>query len=404
MHEFMDVERPHRSGALAGIRVLDFSRILAGPYSSLLLADLGASVTKVERPGRGDDTRHWGPPFLEHRPEISTYFASLNRDKRSITLDLASEEGRELTERLVAQADVVIENFRPGVAEELGLSRTRLARANPAVVTCSISGFDRSGPNSRYPGTEIVVEAMSGLMHVTGNPEGEPARFGIAMVDIATGLTAAVRIVAALLNARETGEGSHIDCSLYGSAIAALGTLITSYTTSGHEPQRWGSHHPTVVPYGGFQAADGWFVTGVINDERWPAFCEAIELQELQSEARFATNALRVENRVDLERRISRQCSSRSARYWLERLQNAGLLAAPIRTVGEAVSDPATSAMRIFKEIEGQDGVLSPRLDGVAGTGKEPAHVPDLGEHTDEVLAELFARASDRWESDADSG
>jgi crotonobetainyl-CoA:carnitine CoA-transferase CaiB-like acyl-CoA transferase len=387
-------ERP-----LAGTRVLDFSRILAGPYCSLLLADLGAAVTKVERPGRGDDTRHWGPPFLNGRPQVSTYFAALNRDKRSIAVDLASPHGREVLARLASRADVVIENFRPGVREQLGLTHEQLEIVNPAIVTCSISGFDRSGPYAAYPGTEIVVEAMSGLMGITGSPNGDPVRFGVAMVDIATGLTAAIRIVAALLEARDRGQGCHVDCSLYASAMAALGTLVTTHTATGEEPRRWGSHHPAVVPYGAFRAADGYLVTGVINDDRWPDFCDALELPGLSDRPEFRTNALRGENRLELERLIGEQCSLHPVRYWLERLRRAGLLAAPVRSVGEAVRDPATRAMSIFQEIEGQPGVVSPRLDGVAGVETGPAHVPDLGEHTEQVLAELTELTTSRTEA-----
>jgi crotonobetainyl-CoA:carnitine CoA-transferase CaiB-like acyl-CoA transferase len=374
---------------LSGARVLDFSRVLSGPYCSLLLSDLGADVIKVERPGSGDDTRHWGPPFLDGRPAVSTYFASLNRGKRSVAVDLATDAGRGAIYGLIPEVDIVLENFRPGVAEDLGLGHDRLSELNPAIVSCSISGYGRYGPYATFAGTEIVVEAMSGLMEITGEPEGPPVRFGIAMVDISTGLTAAGRILAALLEARRTGRGAHIDCSLYAAAIAALGTLITSYTATGAEPRRLGSHHPTVAPYGGFATSDGYLVTGVINDDRWPAFCDAIELPELTSRAEFATNAARVANRAALESVIDAQCSRRPLEYWLERLRSHGLLAAPIRTVGEAVDDPATRQMGLFVELEGHPGILSPKLDGDPAPTNS-AHVPDLGEHTDEVLAGLL--------------
>lgn len=373
---------------LDGVLVLDFTRLLSGPYCSLLLADLGADVIKVERPERGDDTRHWGPPFLDGRESVSTYFASLNRGKRSVVLDLHTRDGREAVGRLAAESDVVIENFRPGVAEDLGLDHARLVGLNPAIVTCGISGYGASGPYADFPGTEIVVEAMSGLMDVTGPSAGDPVRFGIAMIDIATGLTAATRIVAALLAARQTSRGTHIECSLYASALASLGTLITSFTATGVEPRRWGSHHPAIVPYGGYPAADGHLVTGVINDAMWPAFCEAIELPELATRPEYATNAARVANRDALERTIAEQCAHEPVDHWLARLRRAGLLAAPIRGVGEAVVDPATRAMDLFVELDGYPGVLSPRLDGVA-SGSRTQRVPELGEHTDEVLAEL---------------
>lgn len=391
------------SGPLDGVRVLDFTRILSGPYCSLLLSDLGADVIKVERPGTGDDTRHWGPPFLAGPEPISTYFASLNRGKRSITLDLRDDAGQELVTQLAKKVDVVIENFRPGVAEELGLGHKRLAAINPAIVTCSISGYGRSGPYAAFAGTEIVVEAMSGLMEITGPADGDPARFGIAMIDIATGLTAATRITASLLEARASGVGAHVDCSLYASAIASLGTLITSFTATGIEPRRWGSHHPTVAPYGGFPASDGHLVTGVISDARWLAFCDAMEVPELASRAEFATNALRVANRESLERAIAASSIRRPLAHWVERLRGSGLLAAPIRTVGEAVTDPVTRAMDLFVELEGHDGVVSPKLDGVASPGARQ-RVPKLGEDTDEVVAELAGAAPNRARTAPRSG
>jgi len=381
------------SRPLEGVRVLDFTRILSGPYCSLLLSDLGADVIKVERPRVGDDTRHWGPPYLDEEAAVSTYFAALNRGKRSIALDLAGEEGRELLDRLVARVDVVIENFRPEVAEQLGLAHERLAGINPAIVTCSVSGYGRTGPYAGLAGTEIVVEAMSGLMDVTGPADGEPVRMGIAMVDIATGLTAATRIVAALLHARESGVGAAVDVSLYATAVGALGTLVANYSATGDQPRRWGSHHPTICPYGGFPCADGHLITGVINDARWRAFCEAIELPALADRDDLATNALRVANRAELEAAIAAQTRTRPVAHWVGRLQGAGLLAAPIRTVGEAVEDPATRQMGLFVEVEGHPGVLSPRLDGVAHDGA-PQAVPRIGEHQDEVLAELLQDVS----------
>lgn len=374
---------------LEGVRVLDFTRILSGPYCTLLLSDLGADVIKVERPGVGDDTRHWGPPYLDEQAAVSTYFAAMNRGKRSIELDLAGEQGRALLDRLVAEVDVVIENFRPEAAEQLGLSHERLAAINPAIVTCSVSGYGRTGPYAGLAGTEIVVEAMSGLMDITGPAEGEPVRMGIAMVDIATGLTAATRITAALLQARSSGVGASVDVSLYGTAIGALGTLVTNYSATGEQPRRWGSHHPTIAPYGGFACADGHLITGVINDARWRPFCVAIELPALADRPEFATNALRVGHREELEAAIAAQTATRPVAHWLERLQSAGLLAAPIRRVGDAVDDPVTREMGLFVEIEGHPGVLSPRLDGVAHEGG-PQAVPRLGEHQDAVLAELL--------------
>lgn len=309
---------------LSGVRVLDFTRILSGPYCSLLLSDLGAEVVKVERAPHGDDTRSWGPPFLEEEHGISTYFAALNRGKRSISLDLTNPEGRQLLEGIIPNVDVVIENFRPGTAEKLGLDHDSLSALNPAIVSCSVSGYGSSGPYASYPGTEIVVEGMSGLMEVTGPPDGDPVRFGIAMVDIATGLTASTRTVAALLQARATGRGCHVECSLYGTALAALGTLITSYSATKSEPGRWGSRHPSICPYGGFPTADGHLITGTINDEMWPKLCEALHLNSLAERRELATNAGRLEHREEVEQAIGDQCATRPTDYWLERLREVG--------------------------------------------------------------------------------
>jgi crotonobetainyl-CoA:carnitine CoA-transferase CaiB-like acyl-CoA transferase len=371
------------------VRVLDFTRILSGPYCSLLLADLGADVIKVERADRGDDTRAWGPPFIDSEQAISTYFASLNRSKRSIAVDFRSEEDRGLISRLIGGVDVVLENFRPGTAASIGLDYATLHALNPRLVLASISGWGQEGEYSELPGTEIVVEAMSGLMSVTGGAGAEPVRMGIAMVDIATGLTVATRVVAALLQARASGEGSYVDCSLYAVAVGVLGTLITSYSATGVEPGRLGSHHPTICPYGGFPASDGYLITGVINDPQWPVFCEAMELPELRGDAALETNAGRVVNRVRVEAAIAGRSAERPVAYWLERLRARELLAAPVRTVGQAVQDPATQALGLLVEFAGHPGLVSPRLDGVPHDGSEQ-RVPALGEDTAAVIEELL--------------
>lgn len=377
------------SAPLSGVRVLDFTRILSGPYCSLLLSDLGADVIKVERADRGDDTRGWGPPFLDDEARISTYFGSLNRGKRSLAVDYRSEADLALVKQLITRVDVVIENFRPTAAAALGLDYATLHALNPKLVVASISGFGTEGAYSDLPGTEIVVEAMSGLMEVTGTEGAEPVRLGIAMVDIATGVTAATRIVAALWEATRTGQGSWIACSLYATAVATLGTLITSYTATGIEPTRRGSHHPTICPYGGFPAADGFLITGVINDAQWLVFCEAMGLPELSANPALATNGARVTHRAEVESVIAERTRLRPVDHWLARLRERELLAAPIRTVGEAVNDPVTQAMDLLVAIAGHPTAVSPKLDGVPSPGAEQ-RVPRLGEHTEAVIAELL--------------
>jgi crotonobetainyl-CoA:carnitine CoA-transferase CaiB-like acyl-CoA transferase len=369
---------------LAGITVLDFTRILSGPYCTLLLADLGAKVIKVEMPDHGDETRSWGPPFLDDG--TSAYFAALNRGKKSVALDLQSQAARDAVREMAKTADVIVENFRPGVAERLGIDHATLSSVNPALVSCSISGFGSGGAYADLPGTEIVVEAMSGLMETTGPVDGPPVRFGPAMIDIATGLTAAVRIVSALLEATQSGKGAHLECSLYSTALSAMGTLIAGYTVDGTEPTRWGSHHPSIVPYGGFPTCDGQIITGAISDRTWEEFAGVLGLDVAPE---WATNAGRVENRVDVERAVSEVTQTRSTEHWVEVLRDNGLLAAPIRTIGEALKDPATRDMNIFVEIEQQPGVLSPRLDGVPNTTPRLQAVPSVGEHTAEILGAL---------------
>lgn len=372
---------------LAGVRVLDFTRILSGPYCTLLLADMGAQVIKIESRD-GDDTRGWGPPFLDAEATTSAYFGALNRGKKSVVLDLRSPSVQPVLRRLCETVDIIVENFRPGVAERLGLSWPELRRANPRLVFCSISGFGHDGAYAELPATEIVVEGMSGLMEITGPEDGEPVRFGIAMTDIATGLTASTRIVAALMHARQTGEGSHVHCSLYATALAALGTSVAAYSATGVEPRRWGSHHPSIVPYGGFPTADGRLITGVVSDATWPAFCDALGLDELAADERYRTNAGRVAHRVELLETLARRCKEEPTAHWVERLSRRGLLAAPIRTVGQAVNDPATRSMGVLVGLEGYPGVYATRIDGMpAQPPSEP--VPLLGEHTHEVLMEL---------------
>jgi crotonobetainyl-CoA:carnitine CoA-transferase CaiB-like acyl-CoA transferase len=372
---------------LAGVRVLDFTRILSGPYCTLLLADMGAEVIKVESQ-HGDDTRGWGPPFLDDERTLSAYFGALNRGKKSVVLDLRSSRARDVLRRLCAEVDIVVENFRPGAAERLGLSWPELRGANPALVFCSISGFGQSGAYADLPATEIIVEGMSGLMQITGPEDGEPVRFGIAMTDIATGLTASTRILAALMNARETGVGSHVQCSLYGTALSVLGTSVAAFSASGVEPRRWGSHHPSIVPYGSFPTADGWLITGVVSDTAWPGFCDAFGLESLAHDERFRSNAERVANRGELTETLSRRSLEMPTAHWVERLSSLGLLAAPIRTVGEAVNDPVTQEMGLFVGLDGFPDVLATRTDGTpALVTSEP--VPRLGEHTWQVLTEL---------------
>ncbi len=364
--------------------------MLAGPYCTLLLADLGADVIKVERIDGGDETRAWGPPFLDATGEIATYFAALNRGKRSLAVDLNQRSGRDLVGDLGARCDVVVENFRPGVAARLGIDHDTLAAKNPTIVSCSINGFGSSGPFAELAATEIVVEALSGLMEITGTIDGPPVRFGVAMVDIATGLTASTKILAALMRARSNGTGTHLEVPLYSVAIAALGTSIAAYTATGVEPNRWGSHHPSICPYGGFPTADGFLITGVISDDAWPQFCEALQLPELATDPDLATNAQRVARRQAVEARIGAQTALQSIEYWLERLHQRRLLGAPVRGVGQAVGDELMKSMGLLHPLERYPQVMVPGLDGATAA----AWVPQLGEHSAQILSELLGHGT----------
>jgi formyl-CoA transferase/CoA:oxalate CoA-transferase len=382
---------------LHGVRVLDFTRILSGPYCTLLLAELGAEVIKVERIDGGDETRAWGPPFIDEQESASAYFAALNRGKQSLSIDISHPLGQQTIARLARHSDVVIENFRPGVAERLGLDHPKLTALNPRIVTCSISGFGGEGPYAGLPGTEIVAEAMAGQMSVTGSRDGEPARFGIAMTDITTGLTASTRIVAALMRARESGAGSHIDVSLYATAVGTLGTLVASASLTGEEPTRWGSHHPTIVPYGGFPTSDGDIVTGVIGDKPWPKFCAVIGCTELLDDPALATNPGRVRQRERVESAVAAATSRRTTAELTTALRDSGLLAAPIRTVNEMLADPATAELGLLDPLPELPALLTAKISGDPD-GRYGQRVPGLGEHNSTILSEVAQLTSEEIE------
>ncbi|HWP35338.1 MAG TPA: CoA transferase, partial [Thermodesulfobacteriota bacterium] len=313
---------------LAGIRILDFTRVLAGPYCTMLLGDLGADVVKVEPPGGGDETRSWGPPFVRGE---SAYFLAVNRNKRSLVLDLAHPEARAAVERLVASADVLVENFRPGVAERLGLSAARLTARYPQLVYCAISAFGQGSPGSERPGYDLLIQAESGLMSVTGEPDGPPVKVGVAIADLVTGLHAALAIVAAIAaRPARGGRGGVIDVSLYDCTLALLSTLVTSYLATGRVPGRWGSAHPQIVPYQAFAASDGYLVVCVTNDKFWRALCTCLERPDLADDPHFATNAGRVAARERLVAELAACFARRPVAEWLARLAAAGVPAGPI--------------------------------------------------------------------------
>src|SRR4051794_9954447 len=318
---------------LAGVRVLDASRVLAGPFCGQLLGDLGAEVVKVERPGSGDETRAWGPPFTggEGRARLSAYYLSCNRNKRGLTLDLARPEGISLFYDLARQSDVVLENFRADSADRLGLSPDRLLAVNPRLVICSISGFGRTGPWRDLPGYDFAIQALSGLMSITGPVEGPPCKAGVAVTDVLTGLNAAVAVLACLHARQGSGHGYAIDLGLLDCALAAQVNVAQAYLTSGVVPPRQGNAHLQIVPYQLFASADGWLVLAVGNDGQWQRFCRAVGRDDLAADARFATNPLRVELRNEVVPKVAALLKAHPTAEWERRLTEATVPHAVVR-------------------------------------------------------------------------
>ena len=320
--------------ALAPLRVVDFSRILAGPFATMMLADLGAEVIKVERPGSGDDTRTWGPPFDE--AGSATYFQSVNRNKRSVALDLADAADLERALELIAGADVVVENFRPGVMDRLGLGYESARRANPALIYCSITGFG-SGPGAALPGYDLLLQALGGLMSITGDPEGEPQKVGVALVDVLAGLFATVGILAAVRHREQSGgEGQLVEVDLLSSLLAALVNQASGYTLAGVVPTRMGNAHPSIAPYELFRAADGELVLAVGNDRQFASLCDVLGAPELAADERFASNAARVNAREELRALLERRLAARDAGEWVEELTGRGVPAGTVNDVAAA--------------------------------------------------------------------
>ena len=375
------------------LRVLDFTRVLAGPVCSMLLGDYGAEVLKIERPGRGDDTRHWGPPWVGRgAARMSAYFLCVNRNKRSLTLNLKDEEGRGLARRLALQSDVLIENFRVGQMAAMGLDYETLAEGHAGLVYCSISGYGQSGPRAGEPGYDSVIQAQSGLMAISGEREGAPVKVGVALSDVITGLYATSAIQAALLQRERSGRGQHIDIALLDAQLAALVNIASNALVSGAEPGRYGNAHSSIVPYQVFDAADRPFALAVGNDRQFARLCRIVGRQELADDPRFANNPARVQHREALIPQLQGAFRSAPAQHWIDELLEAGVPAGPINRVGEALRDPQVQARGLVQEVTLADGTLAPLLGPVAQLSETPASIrhapPALGQHTEEVLRE----------------
>jgi crotonobetainyl-CoA:carnitine CoA-transferase CaiB-like acyl-CoA transferase len=377
------------SASLSGVRVLDLSRVLSGPFATMTLADLGADVIKVESPS-GDDTRAWGPP---HQGDQSAYFLSVNRNKRSVTLDLKSNEGRAVARALADQADVIVENFRPGTAARLGLGYDEVFRTNPGVVYASISGYGQTGPDAHRAGYDAIAQGRSGLMSITGEPDGIPVRVGISPSDLTAGMWALVGTLAALYRRQRTGVGQWVDISLLDGQVSWLTYVASGYFATGKVPQRHGSAHPSIAPYQGFPTSDGNLMLAIGNESLWKRFVKAVSLDGLEIDPRFALNSDRVRNRDELVTILRTQLVTRSTAEWVTTFDEAGVPAGPISTIDEVMVDPQLLAREMVIEAEHPTaGTVKMmgcpvRLSGSRNTIPFPP--PLLGQHTAEVLAAL---------------
>ena len=380
-----------------GVRVLDLSRMLAGPYGSMLLADMGASVIKIEELGGGDPMRAMGPPFLPD--DESAYFLAVNRNKKSVALDLTKPAGRDVFLDLVAQADVVWENFRPGVMDRLGLGYAALSSVNPGVVMCSISGYGQDGPYRDWPAFDLALQAMGGAMSITGEVGSQPVRMGLPMGDLAGGLFAALSAAGALLRRARTGRGAHVDLSLLDCQVSLLSYLAQYFWTDGVVPRPMGSAHTSVVPYGAVRTRDGHVIVAVF-ERFWPGFCRAAGHAEWIADPRFATNADRVAHREAVMSLIEATFATRTTAEWLERLQAEGVPAAPIQTVDRVLSDPQVRHRGMVVELEherlGPIPTLGTPIKVAGASAFTVAPPPRLGEHTGEVLATLLKYPDER--------
>ncbi len=383
---------------LHNIRILDITRALAGPYCTMMLGDLGADVIKVERPVSGDETRGWGPPFVGAPygpyPGESAYFIAANRNKRSITVNIQSAEGQEIIRRLAAISDVLVENYRTGELEKMGLGYQDLHKLYPKLIYCSVSGYGRTGPYADRPGYDAVLQAEGGMMSITGPVDGPPSRAGIPIIDITSGMFAATAILAALRARDMTGEGQLVDVSLFDSHVALLTNVASNYLVGGQPPRRLGNAHPNLVPYDAFSARDGWFILGVANEKQWGMLCDMLDRADMKTDDRFASNRARVTNREALVDELNRIFSQRDVDDWLGDLIKAGLPCGPINSIPQVFDHPQAQARDMTMESE------HPTAGTVKLTGfpyklsDTPAEIrlppPLLGQHTEEVLTSLL--------------
>jgi crotonobetainyl-CoA:carnitine CoA-transferase CaiB-like acyl-CoA transferase len=385
-------------GPLKGIRILDLSRVLAGPWATQLLADLGAEVIKVERPGTGDDTRHWGPPFLpgaDGQPSgHATYYFAANRGKKSLTIDLRVPEGCDLVRRLALRSDVLVENFKVDDLARIGLDYASLARLNPGLIYCSITGFGQTGPLRARPGYDLLMQGMGGLMSVTGEPDREPMRVGVALVDVMSGLYASSAILGALYERMRSGAGQHIDLALFDVQLATLANQATAFLATGREPTRAGNSHPSIAPYQLFETSDGSMIVGAGNETQFAALAKAIGEPALAQSEEFSTPARRTRNRDKLIPIIAARLKARTTRSWIEVLEQAGVPCGPVNGVKAAFEEPQAQARQVVRRVKNVDGFDVPLVANPIRYSRSHSQSdvvpPALGQHTEEILSQVL--------------
>jgi crotonobetainyl-CoA:carnitine CoA-transferase CaiB-like acyl-CoA transferase len=377
-------------GALGGIRVIDLSRVLAGPLCTQTLGDLGAKVIKVERPGEGDDTRNWGPPYAG---PLSAYFVGVNRNKQSVTLDLGRDEGRAVLDRLIRSGDVVVDNFRQGTLERWGFDDGWFESNAPRVIRCSITGYGSTGPKADHPGYDFILQAETGLMSITGEPDGESMKLGVAIVDICTGMQATIAILAALEARNRTGLGQRCEVNLHDTGLHLLANVASNFLVSGDEPGRYGNGHPNIVPYRTYAAADGELAVAVGNDRQFAVLGTELGHPEWSSDPRFATNPERVRNREQVDRMVGEVIATRTRADWVEVLNRAGIPSGAINHVSEALSSPQTRAREMVVDLDhtiaGELRILGLPIRLSATPASIRLEPPALGADTGQVLLEL---------------
>lgn len=398
--------------ALNNFRIVDITRAMAGPYCAMMLGDFGADVIKVERPGSGDESRGWGPPFVGEAegpyPGQSAYYLSANRNKRSLTVNLKSPQGQQIIRDLVQLSDVLIENFRTGVLDKMGLGYPELSELNPRLVYCSVSGYGRTGPYRERPGYDAIIQAEGGLMAITGPKEGPPSRVGIPIIDITSGMFAASAILAALLEREGSGQGQHVDVSLLDTQSALLANVASNYLVSGEEPVRQGNAHPNIAPYEPVQARDKGFLLGAANQRQWERLCDAIGKPEFKEDPRFLKNGDRVKNREELIASLNEVFQEKDAADWLEIIGKGGLPCGPINTVPDVFQHPQAEARGLVQEVD------HPSAGPIKLTGfpykfsRTPAQTrlvpPRLGEHNQEILGDLLGYDAEKIDSLREQG